>query len=78
MHTGCEQAVLLGVCMSCAGNSLSPLRKRGDSGTVIGHPFLYEVPVVLAPNEFSLLSKVSTKLIQWEQITIIAIKGEKV
>lgn len=30
---------------------------RGDSGTVICHPSLYEWPTVLAQNEFSLLSK---------------------
>lgn len=41
------------------------------------HPFLYELPVVLAQNELSLLSKVATKLIQWEQIATGTIKGER-
>lgn len=41
------------------------------------HPFLYELPGVLAHNELSLLSKVSTKLIQWEQIATGTIKGER-
>lgn len=50
---------------------------EGDSGTVICHPLLYELPVVLAQNEFSLLSKVS-KFIQREQIAIITIRGERV
>lgn len=40
-------------------------------------PFLYELLVVLAQNGLSLLSEVSTKLIQWAQIANATIKGER-
>lgn len=40
-------------------------------------PFVYGLPVVLAQNEFSLLSNIATKLIQCVKITIVTIKDEK-